>query len=101
MHQGGDVELDDGNAWHFPTARLLPHRLGLGAPKIKDRYKPFFDQAQKIIDEWLCEKDGNYLWSITNEQGFAFACQALAINYRLTPAIADLLGLVSSEQLGP
>lgn len=101
MQQGGDVVLEDGQAWHFPTARLLPHLLGLGQPRIKDRYKPFFDLAQKIINEWLMEKDGNYIWNITNAQGFDLACEALAINYRMTPAIAHLLGLVSSEQLGP
>lgn len=101
IYQGCEVVLHDGNSWLVPTARQLPHILGIGEPRIDKKYKPFFDKARANLDSWLRLTETNEAqWYITPKHaGFLFCCEALALNYRITPAIADCLEIVSTDEM--
>lgn len=101
-HQGRDVVLADGQSWHVPIARQLPHLLGIGKPRIHDLYKPFWERSVKALD-WLGVTDDGVIWDIPwndeNSEGFQFACAALAVNYRVCPLVADWLGLFTADEV--
>lgn len=98
LRPGALVRLADGQQWQIPIARQLPRVLGRQkASRPTDAYKPFWDLATRAVEEWLLLGDRGPVWSTTDEQLFDFACAALAINYRLAPALVDWLGLIDTD----
>ena len=97
LRPGATVRLADGQEWQIPIARQLPRVLGLSASRPTDTYKPFWELALKAVQEWLHVGDAGPYWSTKDDQLFAFACAALAINYRLAPPLVDWLGLVDTD----
>lgn len=98
-HAGEDVILEDEQAWHVPIARQLPHVLGIGKPRISERYRPFFEATEQAVERWMLVKDDAVQWRMSWSEGFAFAAAALAINYRINADVLDFLGLVTNEHL--
>lgn len=102
QHAGQDVLLDDGHAWHVPVARQLPQCFTLEGLSVKPAYKPYWDAAYKALDTWLVVDEVEApRWAIPWEAGFAFAAQALEMNYRVNADILRWLGIVGTDHLVP
>ncbi len=99
---GLPVVLDDGNEWAIPVARQLPHSYGIdefGRParKIQSAYINFFDQSQAWLDKFR-----QYARDRTDPNvadGWYFAVEAIAMNYRVNQDIADWLQLMGDFTL--
>lgn len=103
QYDGRELELGDGQTWLLPVARQLPHLLGLGGKRrIKPQYREFFEATMADVDRWLRvttvpDGESSVSWSLNDADALVFAARALAMNYRVTAPICDLLGLVSTE----
>lgn len=110
--RGYDWELNDGQTWHLPALCNLPHVHGLNR---------FGQYERKVVEELAA------LWEMSREyaaqyfeafgmleeakkvnptppdvefdceDGYDFCCKCLALNYRLTPEIISVLGLVGDR----
>ena len=101
MQPGGDVILEDGQAWHVPVARQLPRVLGLDdlgnvSGRVRDEYKAFFDAAWASIERFQLGEGG---LQIPYDDGFDFCALALSINYRVNRDVADFLGIIGTAAL--
>jgi hypothetical protein len=113
---GHDVACADGNQWHIPAAVKLPHCHGMNESgewerKIAARYKQFYDrsiaygiaiynevdavEALKMVNPDIA--DNEHVATINLNDADVHCCQALAINYRITPEIVDFLGLLDDS----
>ena len=113
---GEQVLLTDHQLWTIPRRSALPCRHGLDARgkwrrTVDSRFRDFAERCDHLLtvsfqamgseDELrrvrpeLPSKPVEF----TIEEADAFACQALAINYRLTPEIVDLLGLLDDVSM--
>ena len=100
QHEGSVVRLNDGNDWLIPIAKQLPRILGIGKPQVKAAYKPFFDAAFKALSEWIVLENGEFVgWKLDLDEGFQFAVKALAQNYRICAEVADVLELISTDEI--
>jgi hypothetical protein len=107
QYDGYAVKLADGNLWHIPAAVNLPHKAGLNddgefCRVIANRWRPFYEASQRhaaiilaACGELLttAKPKGKFI-PVTIAESFAFCCDALAINYRLTPELVDAFGLL-------
>lgn len=97
LRAGPRVRLADGQEWQIPVAQMLPRVLGLGKPRPTDAYRPFWALTMRAVEEWLQLGEGGPFWRCADDQLFAFACAALAINYRVSPVVCDWLGLIDTD----
>jgi hypothetical protein len=90
MHQGEWLRLADGQEWHIPIASGLPHTWTPRGRVPKTPFAAFCAETNRLYQVAMgCESD-----AITFEVEWEFACQALMLNYRLTPELIGMLGLV-------
>lgn len=122
---GHDVEMLDGSKWMIPVARAFPsgtrfpQRLKLSADgKVweyheLDQYIPICRSAEKIVEVFKGyakprdeEADDELADTPESEGGLdeqaamSIVCDAIAINYRVSPVEIDLLGIIGTDQLG-
>lgn len=97
------IKLEDGNDWMIPVARWLPHRWGMDDSGKCCRvpapgYAEFCLEAEKLYQRFVeaAQIDGPMLI----ETEWDYVCDALAMNYRIAPAIVSVLGLVGDDS-GP
>lgn len=99
-HPGEPVQLGDMQEWIVPIARELPKRPQLnsetGEPElvVVERHSAFYDQAESYLQELMGAAEGEML---TFTDSWRFSCQALAMNYRVSEAIVDWLGVFQTE----
>ncbi len=110
---GKYVDLRDGNAWHIPEAVNLPHVHGLNGDgeferQVSEQYREFWEISKsyavtfcEAIDQLEALKSSNpknlnpeLVIEFPLAEGWEYCCKALAINYRLTPELIDMLGLL-------
>jgi hypothetical protein len=102
-HDGSlSVTLEDGNDWEIPIARCLPHRWGQNGVGIPlriptEKYRVFCQQADGIFQQ-LAGYSGSEDLEVSGP--WSYVCDALSLNYRLSPAIISALGLVGDESGG-
>lgn len=114
---GARVQLADGQAWIVPFASRLPHRHKLTSGKwgrvVKEQYRDFFERCQRnaeviftvldlqdfMVGRRAVAEASDELVKITIDDGARLCCDALAINYRLTPEIIDMLGLLDDRSM--
>ena len=118
--QGLDTTLADGNTWTIPVARKLPHRHALNPETgehrrvIDSRYAMYWEVSTRTaievfrqleMVEWIRDSElagempADTAAEVTVENAWDFVCQALSINYRLTPAIISELGLIDDSAM--
>lgn len=109
---GEDVELEDGNLWHVPKARLsvcdtppltLPHVYGVDADGnatevVRQDCMALWEAASEY---WavlcaLAEKDAEVTMSYDRQ--FEIVCMALGANYRVGPLEVRALEIVSTDK---
>jgi hypothetical protein len=98
---GLPVKLQDGQEWLIPIAKQLPHKIELDADgepvrRILGRYAAFYAEAGKYYDLLRGYRSGEPL---TIAGAFAFAVEALALNYRINRDVADFLELFTEENI--
>ena len=99
---GLDVLLDDGQKWHLPVPRMLPHRLrldetGRHVRKIAEPYEVYFDLATQFQRALLLA--GSALrHELHVSDAWRLAVMGLGFNYRLNRDIVDWLELLTTEQ---
>lgn len=111
-------KLADGQQWMIPAAPCLPHTMGLHpetgrfAARVDATFAAFaaransyavemfraLDSVQQLRDVRpdMLEHEGV---SVTIEDAWQHACEALAINYRLTPEVIDALDLLDKKAM--
>ena len=94
---GGEVELNAGGRWIIPHARKLPAILGVNGPRVLATYRGYWDRCVRAMEDWFYLDGGTLSWRAPFREVFAFGCEALAINYRVTPAVVDALELLTTE----
>jgi hypothetical protein len=117
-YPGYDIECADGHRWHIPAAIKLPHEHGLNGSgewerRIARQYQAFFDRAMQYGVHIFSQmdaaevykaahpemQDSDILASVTLEEADKHCCDALMLNYRLTPEIIDFLGLLNDTAM--
>lgn len=116
---GQRILLADEQYWLVPHATRLPHKHALDKTTGKwvrvpaARYRRFYDRTQANmvlmfealdLQDWLegrvkTEELPNEPVRFTVSDGADFCCEALAINYRLTPEIIDCLELLDDRTM--
>lgn len=99
QQKGEMLRLEDGSDWLIPIARQLPCVLGLdddGAVSkcVVARYRKFWEDAYRSV-EWFTVNEADET-TINTTEGYTFACDALAVNYRICPDLVALLGLLTT-----
>lgn len=103
MRPGKWLTLESGQPWHIPIARQLPQTLGIDPQtggvvgRTAERYREFFETAWDSL-AWF-EPDEEGKCRVDFDPAFAFAVQALAINYRITRDMIGPMGALSSADL--
>jgi hypothetical protein len=98
---GEILRLEDGNEWLVPIASQLPKRIGIDeatgriAGVVAPKYREFFDLAWGVMAKFMDRGDGKI--AIEWEEGFPAAVRILAMNYRLTRDLADVLGIIGDQ----
>lgn len=102
---GHMVEMGDGKEWLIPIARsfregvtCLPENLRMGASgelerHVKASYRALFERASEIAGQ--AYNQGYF--EIDEEEGFVLAVDALAVNYRVSIAEVNALGLMDTQ----
>ena len=107
-YRGYAIPLADGQRWVIPPAVSLPHKHGLdeeGTPTrvIEDAWLGYWDRSEKFAVEFFAAVDrlgaGATETKFTLADAWSFACEALSINYRLSPEIIDALGLLNDDAI--
>jgi hypothetical protein len=105
-YRGYAIPLADGYRWSIPPAVSLPHKHGLdeeGSPVrvIEDAWRGYWDRSEKFAIEFFAAVDrlnsGATETQFTLADAWAFSCEALSLNYRLSPEIVDALGLLNDD----
>lgn len=110
-YSGNWLVLNDGQQWMIPSIQQLPHMHGLDKDgqfirKVVSRYQEFCQKAWEYCED-LAETIGaleavrqfsnkdqaDEVVRISAPDGWEFACEALAMNYRLNPIIVSALEL--------
>jgi hypothetical protein len=109
---GYNIDLRDGHSWHIPAAMKLPHTHGLNDDgefdrQVAEEYREYWQASEqyavqffKAIDQldFLKQQrpktDTTLAVDFTLANAWEFACLSLAINYRVTPEIVDMLKLL-------
>ncbi len=103
----------DGQQWEIPAAAKLPHKHGLNeqgefARIVADQYRDYWSKSEKFAIQFFEALDRLDILAgqmqmpeekveFTLSDTWDFCCQALAINYRLDPAIVSMLGLIDDD----
>lgn len=104
--RGYGITLADGHKWIIPPAVNLPHKHGLdddGEPAriIADEWRAYWERSEQFAVEFFHAFDliahGQQEAKFTLKDAWRFACEALAINYRIAPEVVDALGLLTDE----
>lgn len=112
---GYDLLLADKRIWHCPAAANLPHQHRLNPAgeyerTIAQRHQAMWERSQSYAGQFFRAIDALEAMKakgipdppavdFTCEESFAYCCQCLALNYRLTPEIVSLLGLIDDEAM--
>lgn len=116
---GGWVQLGDDKEWLIPATRRLSHRASLDpetgkfARVPKDRYASFCKRAAShahkvfsavgAFDAYLAQNPKadpeDYEVECSLEDAWDYCCEALSINYRVTPEIIDALKLFDDQKM--
>lgn len=112
--RGYSLQLGDGRVWNVPALCHLSHvhrinGAGEYERRIADQYEALWAQSEQFASQFL-EAAG--LHQAREQQGlppqdvhftcaesFDFVCRCLALNYRLTPELVSLLGLIDDEAM--
>ena len=100
-HSGELVQLGDLQQWEVPIARQLPARPTLDENRqpvlvVVAQHQEFYDRAESYLQEMMgFDVDGKRELNIAD--GFRFAVDAIAMNYRLNSDIIDWLGLFATD----
>lgn len=99
------ARLNDGCRWVIPNGPMLPIDFSLGddgqlVEVVKTAWRSTYEKTVKAFDLATSLMDRDDPIDATNRDEIAAYCgELLAINYRLTPAVATLLGLWDPESL--
>jgi hypothetical protein len=109
------ITCADGQRWQIPAAAKLPHRHGLNADgehtrEVVAQYRDYWDKSEqyaiqmfKAIDQLEIlaahQKVTEETVEFTLAETWDFACRALSINYRLTPEMVSMLGLIDDDAM--
>jgi hypothetical protein len=109
------LPLADGKQWHCPALRNVSHvhklnGLGQYERTVAPEYTDLWDMSQEYAGQFFQAVDmldaakRNGINSPTHvdftcEESFAFCCQCLALNYRVTPEIVSVLGLIDDDAM--
>ncbi len=98
---GADVLLDDGQLWHVPIARALPHKLtldeeGRRVRKVQKHYARYFDLALQF-HEAICSIGSPMRRDLHVADALVLAELGLALNYRVNRDVIDWLELLADE----
>lgn len=112
IFDGHLVELSDGNKWTVPVARYIdgssafPSKLKRIGNKwefgeILDQYKNIVKQAEKLLEQFLhavgeSDEDAPVI-EFTIDAEINLGIRALAMNYMVSTAEVDLLGLLTDQ----
>jgi hypothetical protein len=111
---GHIVACADGNNWHIPSASRLPHMHGLNESgewerRVQNKYREFHDNAKAYGTQLFAEVDAVAMLETKDEDRPVatvelndtdkHCCTALMLNYRLTPEIIDLLGILDDDSM--
>lgn len=101
-YPGTDVRLDDGNLWHVPIPRALPHELTLNAQgqwtrQIREPFVEYYNVVLRFMSS-LLERGSPLRKDLHIADAFRLAEMALALNYRLNRHVIDWLGLLKDEE---
>ena len=108
------VKLADDQSWTFPVLKGLPKQMGLNgetgkferrtAPEFRDFYERGMRHGASLLeaidqlDLWQREHGSEpYSVDVVAEEGWQFVCAGLAMQYRLTPEIIDVLELLDDH----
>jgi len=115
IFDGHQVELSDGNKWTVPVARYIdgssafPSKLRRVGNKwdfgeVLDQYQNIITQAEKLLEQFLRavnESDENVpAIEFTIDAEINLGIRALAMNYMVSTAEVDLLGLLTDQNYG-
>jgi hypothetical protein len=93
------ITLGDGNQWGIPIAKQLPHSWGVDpatgqfARTPADPYGDFCKAAEGVYGSFRSASG----LQVTIGDAWDYVCQALAVNYRITPEIVSFLGLINDS----
>ncbi len=112
------IACADGQRWQIPAAAKLPHRHGLDAEgehtrEVVAQYRDYWDKSQQYAVQFFQAIDAVDILRQSNPRlpidepqvtftladTWAFCCRALSINYRLTPEMVSLLGLIDDDSM--
>ena len=114
------IACGDGQRWKTPAAHHLPHRYGLNdsgefARVVSAQFKDYWEKSTQFAVQYfqaigqvelLRERNPNLpideplvTLKFSLEETWAFCCRALSINYRLTPELVSMLGLIDDDSL--
>jgi hypothetical protein len=105
MIPGAALPLGDGNRWVLPNYSLLVHRIAIGKdgqPEKRSEYEnaELHQSSLEMLAMLEASLGGDLdggAWDF--KAAFAFVCEALQRNYRLTPFLVGELGLLTEEIL--
>lgn len=101
--RGHRVTMADRRPWLVPAPAELPRDMALQDDG-SWRFEPQRQFAAFVADafEWLkIYATADETTEIELGDAARFVCQALAINYRITPEIASMIGLFSTDTITP
>lgn len=121
-YAGLSITLGDGQAWWLPNQFQLPHHFAIDecgkfcstviTPQrpLYDRMLWAFRSCQSQLAQMFCELPSDVLTAddrrfisehpprdIEHEEAFKFSCEMLALNYRIDPWMAGVLGLFTPK----
>lgn len=106
LESGYDVELNDGNTWHIPSARAFTKVLTVGPDgaihaESLPKYEAFSRKAERLFALYYgCsspEERDDLLKEISALDMFSLCVDAIAVNYRVGTAEVSLLKLLTTR----
>ena len=102
---GRAIELGDGNLWRIPEPERIPRQVqiaddgSLQYQRLRDFHGYTIDaEFVRQVDDWR-DRFRAGMRECDHGEALAFALRALRLNYRLTPEVANALGLFTTENL--
>jgi hypothetical protein len=103
LHHGLPVTLNDGSQWHVPITAALPRTWGVTddgdfCKRIKPEFREYCELSERVFNQIFrgTVEEGKDAGVVLTE-GWDFCCRALALNYRLTPELITVLGLIDDQ----
>jgi hypothetical protein len=97
------VTLADGQLWKVPITARLPRTWGVGLDgslqrNIRPEFREYCELSESVWNMIVNEQYGDD--RVQLPRAWEYCCRALALNYRVTPAIVSHLGLIDDTVVG-